>query len=247
MRRWARPVHFARLRVNNLTSALMHAPQAKWSRHLQLAGAILQEELKVPGPTARAILAKSVAHALSCAQAMDQRPLLRSRSESKTKLHKSFSRVEKCIARAPAYLRSTLNNHIYASTPTVIDTEAIEAIIDAVYQTFAHSELESAKTAVRALSVADLKTEYETLDLPTRRNCETALSSLPPDAVSGRAIFKTLTRAIDESPAPAAGISAEAGGLIINYVAAVATIWRENDLRPSRGNPSNFIGSLSLC
>ena len=237
MRTRARPVHFARLRANHLISTLMGAPQAKWSRHLQLAGAIFQEELKVPGPTARAILAKSVVHALACAQAMDQRSLLRSRSESKRKLRKSFSRMEKCIARAPACLRSDLDNHIYASTPKVIDTEAIEAIIDAAYQTFAHSELEPAKTAVRALSVADLKTEYETLDLPTRRNCETALSSLPPDAVSGRAIFKTLTRAIDESPAPAAGISAEAADLIINYVAAVATIWRANDLRPSRANP----------
>jgi hypothetical protein len=160
MRRRARPVHLARLRVNDLTGTLMHAPRAKWPRHLQLAGAILDQDLKVPDPTARAILVMSVTHALACAQAMDRRALVRSRSESRAKVRKSFSRLEKCVARAPARLRNALDNHIYAIIPKVIDTEAIEAIIDAAFQIFACSKLEPAKTALRALSVARWKGKH---------------------------------------------------------------------------------------
>jgi hypothetical protein len=249
MRRRARPVHLARLRVNDFTGTLMHAPQAKWPRHLQLAGAILEQGLKVPDPTARAILATSVTHALACAQAMDRRALARSRAETKAKVRKSFSRLEKCFARAPARLRNALDDQIYA-TPKVVDTEAIEAIIDAAYQTFACSKLEPATAALRALSVkrwkgrkiVGLKTEYGALDLPTRHKCEAAVSSLPRAAVSGAAVavFKALTSAIDESPAPPAGVSTETSDLIIDCVAAVATLWRENELRPTRAyHPEN--------
>jgi hypothetical protein len=41
-------------------------------------------------------------------------------------------------------------------------------------------------------------------------------------------------------PGPPAGVSAEASDLIIDCVAAVATLWRENELRPTRAHhPEN--------
>ena len=187
MRRRVRPVPFARLRVDSLKGTLTHARPTKWPPHLQLAYAILQEECKLPAPTARDILKGSAARALECAQALDQRALSLSRYKTTDKVRKSFSRLAACAARAPAAPRNALDEKIHAIFPEIIDTEVIEAIIDVAYAIFACSKLKVSGTALRALLVSDrddekiigLKAEYSALDFATRRRCEAAVSSHP--------------------------------------------------------------------
>src|SRR5580704_3205917 len=140
MRRRVRPGHFARLRVDRLKGTLTHAPPTEWPPHLQLAYAILQE-CKLPAPTARDILKSSAARALECAQALDQRALSLNRYNTTDKVRKSFSRLAACVARAPAALRNALDEKIHAIIPEIIDSEVIEAIIDAAYAIFACSKL----------------------------------------------------------------------------------------------------------
>src|SRR3984893_8184077 len=220
MRRRIRPVHFARLRVSNLTGIVKHAPQPKWPRDLQLAYAILEEKCRVPAPAARNMVCTSVEHALACAQAINRRALLLNRSRNKR-----------------------LDGKIKKVIPEVIDTEMIEAIIDAAYRVFSRSRLEPAKTALRALCVGrlngkeifPLKAEYPALDLATRRKCEAAVSSVTRTSRgSAAAVFKAITAAIDQSPDPSAGLTADAGNLITDYVVAVAALWRENKLPVTR-------------
>jgi hypothetical protein len=242
MRRRVRPLHFSRLRESNLVRMVTYAPLARWSPYLQAASAILEGK-KVAGPAARRIVGASLRHALVCARAIDRRALALTRLKNTAKVRKSFSRLAKCVARAPARLRNKLDNKIYRNMPDVIDTEVIESIIDATHQIFAGSTLESAKTARRALSVSKwkrrtimgLKAEYSTLDLGTRRECERAISSETRTAAPGiaRAVFKILTATIDENK-PLSGLQLDAEDLIIDYVAAVAAVWQEHDLRPSR-------------
>jgi len=243
MRRRIRPVHFARLRVSNLTGLVKHAPQPRWPRDLQLAYAILEEKCRVPAPAARNMVCTSVEHALACAQAINRRALLLNRSRNRAKVRKTFSRLAKCAARAPASLRKRLDGKVKKVIPEVIDTEMIEAIIDAAYRVFSRSRLEPAKTALRALCVGrlngkeifPLKAEYPALDLSTRRKCEAAVSSVTRTSRgTTAAIFKAITAAIDQSPDPSAGLTADAGNLITDYVVAVAALWRENKLPVTR-------------
>jgi hypothetical protein len=248
MRRRVRPVPFARLRVDSLKGTLTHAAPTKWPPHLQLAYAILQEECKLPAPTARDILKSSAARALECAQALDQRALSLSRYKTTDKVRKSFSRLAACAARAPAAPRNALDEKIHAIFPEIIDTEVIEAIMDAAYAIFACSKLKVSGTALRALLVSDrddekiigLKAEYSALDFAARRRCEAAVSSHPRESVPGTAvaIFKALTAAIEKGPPD--GMSAEASDLIVTYVLAVARRWQQNGLHPSRAtHPKN--------
>jgi hypothetical protein len=117
MRRHVRPLHFARLRVIDLTNYVTWAPQPKWPRHLQLACEILEEKYRVPAREARSIIGASVGHALACAQAIDRRALILGRCRNRIKIRKSFSRLAKCVARAPASLRNDLDNKIYEIVP----------------------------------------------------------------------------------------------------------------------------------
>jgi len=246
MRRRVRPVHFARLRISALVLTLMHAPQSKWPHHLQKAYGVLKEDLKVPDPTARAVLATSTQFARTCAKAVDQRALTLSRSENKEEVRKSFSRLAKCVARAPASMRAALDKRFDTLVSAGIDTEVVEAIVDAIDQVFARSKLEPAQTALRALNVVlcqdpriiGLKIAYSGLDLASRRKCEAAVSSVERSSGSGAAItiLTALAAVLKDEWDPASELSSEAGDLISDYVANIAALWRENGLPATRAN-----------
>jgi hypothetical protein len=265
MRRKVRTYPFARLRVTNLKEAVIHAPLDKLPRHLQLSCAILEADFKLPTAQARCILRDSIAQAVACARSITSRDLALSRSTSRGKVSTSFSRLAKCIARAPAALRRELDDQVYEIIAGIIDSEVIEAIIDKTYQTFARSNSEPAQTALKALVVSapiakrnskktdkkkkaktkkarikktkkilGLKVEYEALDPATHRKCELAVGAVLRGSVSGTAatVFKALAAALDSTPA--SKISRESSDLIVDYVANVGALWRNNNLSPSR-------------
>jgi hypothetical protein len=126
----------------------------------------------------------------------------------------------------------------------------IEAIINASYQSLVRSNSEPAQTALRALSVSHredkeivgLKAKYEALDPSTHGKCQAAVFSVLRASLSGTAValFKALVAAIDGRPELSAKVPGDASDLIIDYVAKVATLWRENKLPASRVNyPEN--------
>jgi hypothetical protein len=266
MRRKVRTYPFARLRVTNLKEAVIHAPLDKLPRHLQLSCAILEADFKLPAAQARCILHDSIAQAVACARSITSRDLALSRSNSRGKVSNSFSRLAKCIARAPAALRRELDDQVYEIIAGIIDSEVIEAIIDKTYQTFARSNSEPAQTALKALVVSTpiakrnskktdkkkaktkktkikktkkilgLNVEYEALDPATHRKCELAVGAVLRGSVSGTAatVFKALTAALDSTPA--SKISRESSDLIVDYVAKVGALWRNNNLSPSRAS-----------
>jgi hypothetical protein len=256
MRRRPHVVPFARPSVRNLLCLLTVEPPTKWPEHLRLAYEILQNELRVPAPTARRLVIDSVSHAHACAQAIDRRARIMHECESRMEARKSFSRLAKCTTRAPASVRNSLDKRIARLIPPIIDSEVIEGILDAAHRVSKSSKHEAAQCALRVLTMRDrdvekivgpvdgdqtvrLKTLYSSLSPTSHRNCESALSSLTRTSSPGYAlaVFKALTSAIDTKPPK--GVPVDVSDLSVTYVEAVATLWRRKGLRPSRATHSS--------
>ena len=164
-------------------------------------------------------------------------------AHTRNKLYNAFVRVARCATRAPERLRQSLEQ---AVIPIVredpIDLEVIEATLDATASAFLEQcEEESAKTALKALGVTDVdgfrhvgaKVDFSGIDVARQREVEAALSNLkklPGSQLKASNVFETMALALD-----AAGIqSDEIATLIVDYVAGVASRWREAGIKPSR-------------
>lgn len=246
MQRMARAVPLARLRVDHLLNNVCHAPPARWPRHLRLARQILERRLAEG--LALDVLARSVAAACQCAQAIDRLSLLLARAKIDDKAAAAFGLVANCIRRVPARLRQHLDDVIAAVRwHEPIDTEVITNIIEAAIAPFsAHPDCEPARTALAVLTVVDdfdtrgrhLGDDYSALSWQTRSNVEAALSALRSTGTPTAAVvFATMA-----SAARAGGSDRRDRGihaLIVDYVVEVADIWRSAGLRPTRVfNPS---------
>jgi hypothetical protein len=242
MRRRPCVIHLARLHVPKRVGTLAATSNIMWSQHLRLAYEILRNELKLAAPIARDLVIASVSPAHACGQAVDQRARMRNEYKIRIKVSKSLVHLTNCATRAPASVRNSLDNKIPTLIPPVVDSEVIDEVLEEAAKIFASSDHEAAQTALRALSVSNLdgeqivglKIDYSGLGPASRHNCESALSSL----ASGNAsyVFKVLASAIDTGPPD--GVRADVSDLIVTYVAAVATLWRQNGLRPSRATDS---------
>jgi hypothetical protein len=155
MRRRVHPFRYSRSRVHRLAGTLRRSPPSKWPIHLQRAIGILEPELGLPASVARDLLVRSVEQAFECARALDRRALSLNRYKTTEKVRKSFSRLAACSARAPVALQRSLDKKINAIIPGLIDSEVVEAIIDAAYRIFSASKCEPSRTALRALFVVN--------------------------------------------------------------------------------------------
>jgi hypothetical protein len=256
MRRHPHVVPFARRSVRNLLRRLTVGPPIKSPEHLRLAYEILQNELTVPAPSARRLVIDSVSHAHVCGQAIDRRARILHEYENRMQARKAFSRLAKCATRAPASVRNSLDKRIARLIPPIIDLEVIEGILDAAHRVFKSSKHEAAQCALRVLTMRDrdvekivgpvdedqtvrLKTLYCSLSPTSHRDCESALSSLTRTSTPGYAlaVFKALTSAIDTKPPK--GVPVDVSDLTVTYVEAVAALWRQVGLRPSRATHSS--------
>ena len=243
MRRHARIVHGSRMRLENLERRLRSQPPSEWPEHLCLAWGILQSKRSLSETSSMHIILGSVSAAHKCAKEINRRATSRFEAHTRNKLYNAFVRVARCATRAPERLRQSLEQ---AVIPIVredpIDLEVIEATLDATASAFLEQcEEESAKTALKALGVTDVdgfrhvgaKVDFSGIDVARQREVEAALSNLkklPGSQLKASNVFETMALALD-----AAGIqSDEIATLIVDYVAGVASRWREAGIKPSR-------------
>ena len=245
MRRRARVVPFARKPPASRAKELSLSLPTKWPLHLQLAWKILHGELGIPIPASRKLIIDSASAASLCAQEINERTNLIEQRRLDIKVRNAFERLANCIRRAPASLRSSLDQRVRSILQCgVVDLEVIEEILDATADAFGgSSQNEAAKTALKAMLVRSsdgkqvnaLKRDYSGLDFDSQRHCERALSAfadVPNETVVASSIYKALASALstDRSSGPGAEIS----DLIVKYVSVVAALWRRVGLHPSR-------------
>jgi hypothetical protein len=241
MRRMARAVPLARVRVEDLVNKIRHAPLEDWPKHLRMAREIFDPRLSPV--LALDVLTRSVAAAYKCAQSINRRSVHLSQRDMQAKTAAALGRVVKCIGRAPAGLRQQLDDAVAAVRwHERIDTEVVADTIDATIAAFsAHPDCEPAQTALAALTTVEdsgarrrrLRNDYADLPWQVRANVEGALSALRSQGTATAAmVFATMASAARAGGSDRAG--REVHPLIVDYVAEVAAIWRSAGLRPGR-------------
>jgi hypothetical protein len=250
MRRHARIVHRSRLRLENLERRLQSQPPTEWPKHLRLAWEILQRKQSLSETTSMHLILGSVSAAHKCAREINRRAASRFEAHTRNKLYKAFVRVAKCAQRAPERLRESLEQAVIPIVQQApIDLEVFEAILEATASVFLqHCEEESAKTALKALGVTDVdgirqvkaKVDFSGLGNARQREVEAALSNLkrlPGSRLNASNVFETMASVLDAEEIQ----SDEIATLIIDYVADVASLWREAGIKPSRArNPEDL-------
>jgi hypothetical protein len=245
MRRRARVIHLARLRLDSLLVRLKSTPAAEWSENLKPVWELLRSISALNDSQRLSVVIHSVSAAHACAKAINRRSDSFFEFQTRGKLRNAFKRVANCARRAPLKLRRRLNeriNPLIRETP--VDLEVIEAILDAVVGIlFEFTNEEAARTALRTMChmppghdpAAKIKDAYSTLSNSSQRKAEIAIAAVA--NVSKRKttasdVFHSLASALESKnsnkPNP------EINLLIEQYVAAVAKIWRDVGLRPSR-------------
>jgi hypothetical protein len=265
MKRQARDVPFARRRLDSVIQNLAAAPVAEWSKHSRLALNILTDELALDEETARGALVASSCVGHKCAQEIDQRSREIVDFAQRQKLRKIFSRIAKCARRSPAPLRRILDSHIGpAIDNTIVDTETVERLIQALVEVFARfPKAPVSLTVLRALTpnlsrikganfdgrsgsywrFAEasvlLQQDYSALRAIDQRKIESALTAL-------RDSRKREFHAAKVCEVIADALNGDNGGkrtirdLVICYVVAVGQIWLQQGLKPARAtHPDN--------
>ena len=245
LRRRVRVVAAARRRLSAITLGLELKPATEWPSHLGHAWEILHDEMQVSNEAAIAMVVASVSAAHGCAQKINRRVENIVEFQVRNKLCRAFGRIAKCAKRAPAELRRRLD---VAIIPLIqgehVDLEVIEAILDAAVKVFAdYSHQEAATTALAVLTYQPpggerymtVKNDFPGLCARDRVKSETALAAL------GRTSKKRRTTASDVFAALAAALQSKQSAklnsqihtLLVDYVTAVADVWRRAGLRPS--------------
>lgn len=246
MRRRARANPLTRRQVKTLLRQLSVSSTGAWPTHLAMAHKILADQSGIPDEILRSIIAAAVSAAYVCAKAINQRVGNVVGFQTRNKLREAFERISKCAKRAPAELRRDLDA---AVAPLIqqecIDLEVIETIFDAALEVFSkYSRHEAARTGLAVLmyqppggeQYATVKNDFPGLSAEDQIKAKRALMVL------GRASKKTRTTASDAFATLAtalkckqsAKLNSQIHTLIVDYVAAVADLWRRSGLRPSR-------------
>ena len=248
MRRHAHATPLARRRLNRLLDEFKSKAPSKWPRHFYRAWEILHDELNVAEQLASSILNSSVSAAHACAQAIDRRAGNIVEFQTRSKLHNAFERIANCAKRAPTELRRCLNTAII---PLIqkghVDLEVIEAIFDAAVKVFSeYSHHEAAKTALAVLTYqavggeqyTTVKNEFPGLSAKDRVKSEKLCATLGKTSkkrpTNTSDVFAALAGALQSKRS--AKLNSQIHTLIVDYVTAVAEVWRRAGLRPSRAS-----------
>jgi hypothetical protein len=153
MARKARPVPFARRRLDSVIRDMKDSPPTDWPKHLRLAQKILVDELSLDDAKARSVLDASFRVAHACARAIDERSSDIAYFALRQKVCRIFERVANCARRSPANLRRALNDGIdSAFRDRVVDGESIEALFDNLLSAFALApRSEVSRTVLRVI------------------------------------------------------------------------------------------------
>ena len=251
MRRHARASHLTRRPIHS--SLLLQIEDSRsgpraWSRHLQLAYAILSLELAVPEENSRVILISALQAAHDCAKRIDQLAGDGVQLQIRRDVCERLGRVAKCAKRAPAELRRRLDRAIAPlMRENHIDLEVIEAVFDIAVEIFsAYPRHEPAQTALAALTdqlggserYPKIKIDFSALNARDRIKAEKNVAALG-QACSASDVFAALSAALQDDGT--AKVSVQIHPLIVDYVAEVGEAWQRYGLKPSRaGNADNL-------
>ena len=229
-------------------------PPTKWPKHLRLARSVLTEQMACDDERAQAVIVTSSSAARTCAQAINSRSREIAYLAERQNLQKVFMRIAKCARRSPAALRHILDRRVRSAiSDKVLDTESVEALIQALIVPFRKFPMqETSSTVLRALRMVTTKK----LEEPTsRRRCFAKASNrLGQDysalsAIDQRRVESTLMslginkpefNASDVCESIASTLVAEERtrttihDLITEYVVALAETWELHGLKPSR-------------
>jgi hypothetical protein len=224
-----------------------------WGRHLQLAWTILHNDLRIPAPMARELLARSTRAAYECATRMNVRIHRTNEHERAERVKQAFQRLSHCAKRAPVRLRRLLDEKIVTLVQGgEADLETIEALFQAARDAFDQfPDSEAATTGLSTLGVyrehgydtIDLASDFSSLASPLQANFTSTLSqALQGGATPGAvAVFGLLAEGISPSERPPRG----AADIMIDYVAAVAAAWYGAGLRAGRAFKEHDAGYTS--
>jgi len=241
MRRHVQLFHLAQARRGPLSRRLNAKPPSEWPEHINLAWAILHDELGLPEARAFQLILDSVSAAQNCAETINRRSRHIVDANSRANVRLAFKRVANCCRRASAGLRRHLDQAILRLLAQAsIDSEVIEVIIEAAAAEFElFSEEDAAATGCRAMIVTVkgretnwLKNEYAGLRAETQRDCEAALSKLGKKRKFLKAymVFDALAACLEHESTRVS----DPATLISNYVSAVALLWKAAGLYPGR-------------
>jgi hypothetical protein len=257
-RRAARASPFARRSVANLVGPLRVPPSDEWPNcHtpplFKAAWCVIRSDLKLPAPKARLVMVESTIAAQCCVDALNYKAEQIARIRAQSAVHRACLTISRCINRAPAVLRKTLDQEIapFIEQP-VVDTETIECIFKTASVVFGqYLDDEPAQTARRLIEPFDPPLEdwsdpniskygavrdYESLDSAGRHQAERALANLRNEHEGGRnitasAIFSALAQALGGN---ATKTDAKTARLIKSYVLSIAKIWCDAGLNVGR-------------
>jgi hypothetical protein len=252
MRRHAHANPLVRRRLHKLLEDLESKASSEWSQRLRLAWVIVHDQLNLAEEPTLSVFRSSVSAAHACAEAINRLVENFVEFQSRDKLYEAFERISKCARRAPAELRRRLDGAIIPLIQEeYIDLEVIETIFHTAVEVFSkHAHTEAANTALAVLTYQPsdgerymtVKNDFPCLSAKDRVKSEKALTAL------GKASKKRRTTASDVFAALAGELQTEQSAklnsqihtLIVDYVAAVADVWRRAGLRPSRArDPAN--------
>ena len=245
--RHARAIPLARRRLNTFVLDLKSKPTDEWPPHLRLAWNILNSgsELALSEQAVLSLIIKSVSAAHKCAQAINEKSADIAEFQTRIKLHDTLRRIAKCTKRAPAGLRRRLDEQVAPlRRESAIDLEVIDAIFDIAVAAFREfPKAEPSRTALREMCgmppdhdrVVVIKSEYAAVGEAYQRKAEDAIATLAKSAshkASAADVFNALASALrfDRTAHP----NAQIPPLIVEYVAELATFWRQAGLRPTR-------------
>src|ERR1700674_5412288 len=110
MRRMARAVPLARVRVDRLVNNIRDAQPSRWPKHLRMAREILEHRLSEA--LVLDVLTRSAVAACTCAETINRKSAHLAQTQIQANAAKAFRRVANCIGRAPARLRQHLDDGV---------------------------------------------------------------------------------------------------------------------------------------
>ena len=207
------------------------------SEHPFLAWQILSE-LRLPPAKARFVILQTVCAAQNFVKAQNKQAADVVAAEAQLKIAKASKQVSNSVKRAPSGVRRRLNQEIFSIIQVaIVDLEVVESIFDATTALFKET-LADKPSAAPLPSLRRLRIDFSTLGMRLQLKiqdaiAEIALTSGAKDQDATFDVFAKIAAVIRDEGITKTSFQMSAG-LITRYVTAVAAIWQQAGLRPSR-------------
>jgi hypothetical protein len=246
MRRLARSNFLARRQISSLLVQIRNSrcALAGWPINLNAAYSILSRELSVSDLEARLIVAEAVQAAHIFARAADRQAGDLVQLRVRATLCKNVERIAKCTKRSVVALRGRLDAAaITFVQKEKVDLEDIESIILVTAKIFReHRDEESSRTALRVMTYPSgtkdpkitIANDLSCLNARDRIRAVDALAALGKASkkITAYDVFSTLSSTLQNGKSKKS--EPQLNELIVNYVGAVADLWKRYGLKPSR-------------